>query len=85
MSQFEQVPSRLSLERSTLRPIGVYLLSGLATVARRLLAVDAVRGYLVEISPHTDNTTILNPHCVADWTGAVGLAIWQDKIGRAHV
>ena len=80
MSQFEQVPSRVSLERSTLRPIGVYLLSGLATVAQRLLAVDAVRGYLVEISPGTDNTTILNPHCVADWTGAVGLAIWQERL-----
>ena len=41
----------------------------------RLLAVDTLRGYLVEIDPSSHNTTILNPHQVTDWIGATGLAV----------
>lgn len=72
-----------SLQHSTVRPIGVYVLSGLAIDAaggNRLLAVDTIRGYLVEIDPYTGNTTILNPHTVTDWIGATGLAVWQDTV-----
>lgn len=69
---------------ATVRPIGVYVLSGLA-VARyeqgnRLLGVDTLRGYLVEIDPQTNNTTILNTHQVTDWIGATGLAVWENTI-----
>jgi transglutaminase-like putative cysteine protease len=83
---------------TTVRPIGVYVLSGLAVAPAsrfralgatngatelgatepgdcRLLAVDTIRGYLVDIDPKTNNTTILNPQTVADWIGATGLAI----------
>lgn len=73
-----------SLQHSTVRPVGVYVLSGLAInttgAQTRLLAVDAIRGYLVEVDPYTHNTTILNSHTVADWIGATGLAVWQDTI-----
>ncbi len=72
---------------TTVRPIGVYMLSGLAVAPSsdgntqpRLLAVDTIRGYLVEIDPTTNNTTILNPQTVADWIGATGLAVRQNTV-----
>ncbi|MGB3298199.1 MAG: transglutaminase domain-containing protein, partial [Phormidesmis sp.] len=65
---------------ATVRPIGVYILSGLAACDRRLLAIDTIRGYLVEINVETNNTTILNSHSVADWIGATGLAVWQNTV-----
>ena len=73
-----------SLQHSMVRPVGVYVLSGLAIDATdrraRLLAVDAIRGYLVDVDPYTHNTVILNPHTVTDWIGATGLAVWQDTV-----
>jgi len=45
-----------------------------------LLAVDTVRGYVVEVIPETDSTTILNPHAIENWVGSSGLAIWQDTV-----
>lgn len=68
----------LSLQHSTIRPIGVYALSGLASDGKLLLAVDTIRGYLVAIDRHTNNTTILNSHHVPDWIGVSGLTIWED-------
>ncbi|MEM9946153.1 MAG: transglutaminase family protein [Cyanobacteria bacterium P01_D01_bin.36] len=65
---------------STIRPVGVYLISGLAADGCRLLAADAVRGYVVEVSPDTDGTTILNPYTAGDWVGASGLAVWADTV-----
>ncbi len=56
------------------------MLSGLATNEQQLLAVDTVRGYLVEINPLTDRTTILNPYTVEDWVGSSGLDIWQETL-----
>jgi Transglutaminase-like superfamily len=64
--------------RPTILPIGVYALSGLAADGNQLLAIDTVRGYLVSIDPDTNNTTILNPHHVADWIGVTGLSRWED-------
>ncbi|AFY95447.1 transglutaminase domain-containing protein [Chamaesiphon minutus] len=72
--EFSQIP----LPHSTIRPIGVYALSGLAADGNHLLAVDAIRGYLVRIDPHTNNTTILNPHHVGEWIGVSGLSVWED-------
>ncbi|PSB58222.1 transglutaminase domain-containing protein [Chamaesiphon polymorphus] len=70
--------SQISLPHSTIRPIGVYALSGLAADGDQLLAVDAIRGYLVRIDPHTNNTIILNPHHVAEWIGVCGFSVWED-------
>jgi transglutaminase-like putative cysteine protease len=64
----------------TIRPIGVYALSGLASEGSCLLAIDSVRGYLIRVDPHTNNTNILNPHQVADWIDATGLAVGQDRL-----
>jgi transglutaminase-like putative cysteine protease len=67
-----------SLEHSTIRPIGVYALSGLTADGDCLLAVDTVRGYALSIDPHTNNTTILNPHHILDWIGVTGLTAIDD-------
>jgi transglutaminase-like putative cysteine protease len=72
------------LQYSTLRPIGVYALSGLAADGDQLLAIDKIRGYLLTIDPQNQNTTILNPQDVANWLDAVGLAVWQDTLWFAQ-
>jgi transglutaminase-like putative cysteine protease len=65
---------------STIRPIGVYALSGLATDGDRLFSIDTVRGYLVAIDPKTNNTVILNPDQLEDkdWMGVGGLSLAED-------
>jgi transglutaminase-like putative cysteine protease len=78
MSTPECVFPNASLQHSTIRPIGVYALAGLATDGDRLLTVDTVRGYLVSVCPQTNNTIILNPHHCSDWLDVCGLALWQD-------
>ena len=78
MSNSTRVSSAIAL--STIRPIGVYMLAGLATYQQHLLAVDTVRGYLVHVTVDTDATTILNPYTCEDWVGASGLAVWDTTI-----
>jgi transglutaminase-like putative cysteine protease len=68
----------------TIRPIGAYQLSGLVAKSDRLLTVDTVRGYLLAVDPGNDNTTIINPYHLADWTGVTGLTIWQDCLWFAR-
>ena len=41
-------------------------------------AIDSRNGYLLQIDPETDNTTILNTHNWSDFIGATGLAITED-------
>ncbi|MEM7796727.1 MAG: transglutaminase domain-containing protein [Cyanobacteria bacterium P01_C01_bin.118] len=71
---------------STIRPIGVYALSGLAADGECLFSVDAVRGYLVSVDPRANNTVILNPHQLEDkeWINAVGLSLWKDTFWFAR-
>ncbi|MGF1604321.1 MAG: transglutaminase domain-containing protein [Thermosynechococcaceae cyanobacterium] len=78
MSTPDCVSSDASLQHSTVRPIGVYALAGLATDGDQLFAVDTVRGYLISIHPRTNNTIILNPHHIGDWQDVRGLAQSQD-------
>jgi transglutaminase-like putative cysteine protease len=78
MPKSECVFPDVLLQHSTIRPIGVYALSGLAVDGDRLLAVDTVRGYLASVDPHTNNTIILNPYHVADWIDVNGVALWDD-------
>jgi Transglutaminase-like superfamily len=78
MPKLEYAFPDASLQHSTIRPIGVYALSGLAADGDRLLAVDTVRGYLISVDPYTNDTIILNPYHVSDWIGVTGLSLWQD-------
>jgi hypothetical protein len=64
----------------TIRPYVAYALHGLASWGQTLLAVDTVRGYLLQIDPQTDNTTIFNPLHVDRFVGATGLALWEDTL-----
>ncbi|NEZ59457.1 transglutaminase domain-containing protein [Adonisia turfae] len=79
---FTNKTSRLS----TIRPIGVYALSGLAADNEYLFSIDKVRGYLVSINLRNNNTVILNPYQLEDkeWMGAVGLSLWQDTFWFAR-
>jgi transglutaminase-like putative cysteine protease len=74
----------LSLQYSTIRPIGVYALSGLASAGSDLFAIDSVRGYLICIDPRTNNTRILNPHNASDWSEATGLALGAGRFWFAQ-
>jgi transglutaminase-like putative cysteine protease len=75
-------PDALS-HHATIRPIGVYALSGLAADRSRLLCVDMVRGYLISVDPLTNNTIILNPQHISDWIGVTSLNLWQDRLWYA--
>jgi Transglutaminase-like superfamily len=80
MSKPECVLSPATSPHSTIRPIGVYALSGLAIEGDNFYSVDTVRGYLLSIDPQTNNTIVINPYCVADWLDVTSLSIWQDTI-----
>ena len=59
----------------TIRPIGVSALEGIAFWGETLIAIDTRNGYLLQIDPLSDNTTILNPSREFDFTGARGVAL----------
>jgi transglutaminase-like putative cysteine protease len=80
VSKADPTPVSSDLSKTTLRPIACYALSGLAVDGTQLLALDAVRGYLLAIDPHSNNTTILNPYNLIDWLSGTGLAIGGDSI-----
>ncbi|MGJ3247005.1 MAG: transglutaminase domain-containing protein [Elainellaceae cyanobacterium] len=70
----------VDLRHRTIRPFGSYALHGLSTDGDRLLALDAIRGYLIQIDTATDDTVILNPYHVADFIDGAGLSVWEDTI-----
>ncbi|MGF1496091.1 MAG: transglutaminase domain-containing protein [Elainellaceae cyanobacterium] len=61
--------------RRTIRPSALYIIRGLTSQGNRLIALDTIRGYLVEIDPTTDDTRILNPYRVEEFVDATGLAL----------
>lgn len=64
----------------TIRPIGAAALYGIACFQNQLIAIDTVKGHLLQIDPATDNTKILNFRQVADFVDATGLAVWEDTL-----
>ncbi|MGB3616068.1 MAG: transglutaminase domain-containing protein [Elainellaceae cyanobacterium] len=72
-----------NLDYRTIRPIGAYALHGLASTPTGLLALDAVRGYLLQIDATNDSTRILNPHHAEAYLDGVGLAVWDDTLWYA--
>jgi hypothetical protein len=61
----------------SIRPIGSYALRGLASQSgnHKFLALDSIRGYVLEIDPSNDSSTVLNPYHVKDFMDAVGLSV----------
>lgn len=64
--------------RKTIRPIAASSIYGIVFHQGLLWAIDSRNGYLLQIDPLTDNTTILNTHYWSDFVGATGLAITDD-------
>jgi transglutaminase-like putative cysteine protease len=64
----------------TIRPIAACSLQGIAFQGEILLAIDSVGGYLLQIDPASDNTTILNSERWSDLVGATGLEIAGDTL-----
>ena len=69
-----------TLQRRTVRPIGVYALHGLASDGNKLMALDSVRGYVLQVDCANDNTTVLNPLNIKQFVDAQGLAIWGEQV-----
>ena len=70
--------------RRTIRPIGSAALQGIAFLERQLLAIDTIKGHLLEIDPKTDNTKVLNPQLVNEFVDVSGLAVWEDTLWCAR-
>ncbi|MGF1494071.1 MAG: transglutaminase, partial [Microcoleaceae cyanobacterium] len=64
----------------TVRPLGASAIYSLVPLGNFLLAVDRLRGFLLQIDPATDNTTIVNPETTAVLVNATGLSIWEDTL-----
>ncbi len=64
----------------TIRPIAAAALHGIASQKETLIAIDATNGYLLQIDPKSDNTTILNANHLPDFLGVTGLALWEDTL-----
>jgi transglutaminase-like putative cysteine protease len=64
----------------TIQPHSIYALHGLTHFGRDLLALDSVRGYLLQISCTTDNTIVLNPYHAREFIGATSLALWDNTL-----
>ena len=60
---------------STIRPIGTSALQGIAFLGEAIIAIDSKSGYLLQIDPKSENTTILNPQRELNFADATGLAI----------
>ncbi len=64
----------------TVRPHGVYKLHGMAFIGDRLITIDSIRGYLLEIDCTNDNTKVINPEQAEEFIDTTGLAIWDKSL-----
>ncbi|NEQ31903.1 MAG: transglutaminase [Leptolyngbya sp. SIO4C5] len=77
---------RAEVAQNLIRPVGAYALHGITVWHNSLLAIDALRGYLLRIDPATSNATILNARSTEPFLDATGLAVWDGTlwISRGH-
>lgn len=68
------------LWQRTIRPFGADALHGIASYGDRLLAIDRVKGHLLQIDPVSDNTTILNWQTAEEFVDVTGIAVWEDTL-----
>ncbi|MBR8832470.1 MAG: transglutaminase [Stigonema ocellatum SAG 48.90 = DSM 106950] len=73
-------PERQMFAQKTIRPLSAAALGGIAFIKDTLIAIDTVKGHLLQIDPDSDNTKILNIHQVKEFTDVTGLAIWKDTL-----
>ncbi len=60
---------------ATIRPIAASALQGIAFWGETIIAIDSTSGYLLQIDPNSENTTILNSLRESDFADATGLAL----------
>ncbi|MDP8963336.1 MAG: transglutaminase [Cyanobacteriota bacterium] len=60
---------------ATIRPIAASALQGIAFWGDTIIAIDSTSGYLLQIDPKSENTTILNSLRESDFADATGLAL----------
>lgn len=73
-------PSSLMFGHKTIRPLSAAALGGIAFIKDKVIAIDTVKGHLLEIDPESDNTKIVNIYQVRDFTDVTGIAIWEDTL-----
>ena len=66
--------------QKTIRPVTAATIYGIAFIKDQLLAIDSLKGHLLQIDPVSDNSKILNPHQVKEFTDVTGLAVWEDTL-----
>lgn len=66
--------------QKTIRPLTAATLCGITFIKDRLIAIDSIKGHLLEIDPTSDNSKIINPHQVKEFTDVTGLAAWEDTL-----
>lgn len=66
--------------QKTIRPLTAAALCGITFIKDRLIAIDSIKGHLLEIDPTSDNSKILNSHQVEEFTDVTGLAAWDDTL-----
>ncbi|MFN6529599.1 transglutaminase domain-containing protein [Nostoc sp. ChiSLP03a] len=66
--------------QKTIRPLTAAALCGITFIKDRLIAIDSIKGHLLEIDPTSDNSRILNPHQVEEFIDVTGLAVWDDTL-----
>ncbi|OKH57483.1 transglutaminase domain-containing protein [Scytonema sp. HK-05] len=66
--------------KRTIRPLGAAALCGIAFIKDTLIAIDTVKGHLLQIEPDSDNVKILNPHQVREFMDVTGLSVWEDTL-----
>ncbi|MBW4605475.1 MAG: transglutaminase [Calothrix sp. FI2-JRJ7] len=64
----------------TIRPLCAASIYGIAFIKDTLIAIDQRKGFLLEINPYTDNTKVLNPHQVREFTGVTGISLCEDTL-----
>ncbi|MFW6358388.1 MAG: transglutaminase domain-containing protein [Chroococcales cyanobacterium] len=64
----------------TIRPTAASAIHGIAFSGKVLVALDSMSGYLLEVDPWTQNTTILNSSHWSEFVGATGLAIADNRL-----
>ncbi|BBD65470.1 transglutaminase domain-containing protein [Nostoc commune NIES-4072] len=66
--------------QKTIRPLTAATLCGITFIKDRLIAIDSIKGHLLEIDPTSDNSKIINPHQIKEFTDVTGLAAWEDTL-----
>ncbi len=75
-----EAPQKHNYGPRTIRPIGVASLHSIAFSRQTLYAIDKNRGFLLEINPKTDNTTVINPYQTSEFIDVTGISIWKDTL-----